>query len=292
MPSAHRAVRRRSRLGRSEALVIYLARNAGDGPAGSGTCVVAMELVCQLVISGHRAGVLLVYENLKSKPHGEVERVTAEREWVPAMNYDAIGEVQVDIALAIDHLNTHCANRARCSLQQRLVSLRNVHSRPLRQSIGPGVAPSSTGYGQGPYCAGEPDPRPASRVWTCRPARHHAFVPQGITHLYQRVPLLLEQAEEELPGVFRQLVQRLLEHLKILDRQVNEMEIQIQMWHRSNPLSRKLEKIPGAGPLTASAMVASVGDAKSFNNGRQSEPYRLGRDEWGHSDLPSGQPPK
>jgi transposase len=94
-------------------------------------------------------------------------------------------------------------------------------------------------------------------------------VPQGITHLYQRVPLLLEQAKEELPGLFRQLVQRLLEHLKILDRQVNEMEIQIQMWHRSNPLSRKLEKIPGIGPLTASAMVASVGDAKSFNNGRQ-----------------------
>jgi len=94
-------------------------------------------------------------------------------------------------------------------------------------------------------------------------------VPQGITHLYQRVPLLLEQANEELPGLFRQLVQQLLEHLKILDRQVNEMEIQIQMWHRSNPLSRKLEKIPGIGPLTASAMVASVGDAKSFNNGRQ-----------------------
>jgi transposase len=94
-------------------------------------------------------------------------------------------------------------------------------------------------------------------------------VPQGITHLYQRVPLLLEQANEELPGLFRQLVQQLLEHPKILDRQVNEMEIQIQMWHRSNPLSGKLEKIPGIGPLTASAMVASVGDAKSFNNGRQ-----------------------
>jgi transposase len=100
-------------------------------------------------------------------------------------------------------------------------------------------------------------------------AEFELVVPQGIMHLYQRVPLLLEQAKEELPGLFRQLVQRLLEHLKILDRQVNEMEIQIQMWHRSNPLSRKLEKIPGIGPLTASAMVASVGYAKSFNNGRQ-----------------------
>jgi len=54
-------------------------------------------------------------------------------------------------------------------------------------------------------------------------------LPQGITHLYQRVPLLLEQAKEKLPGLFRQLVQQLLAHLKILDRQVNEMEIRIQM---------------------------------------------------------------
>lgn len=95
------------------------------------------------------------------------------------------------------------------------------------------------------------------------------IVPQGITHLYQRVPELLDQAKEELPGVFRELVQRLLTHLKELDRQVGEMEGQIQAWHRNNALSRQLEKIPGIGPITASALVASVGEAKNFKNGRQ-----------------------
>jgi transposase len=69
--------------------------------------------------------------------------------------------------------------------------------------------------------------------------------------------------------MFRELVLRLLTHLKELDRQVGEMEVQIQAWHRSNALSRKLEKIPGIGPLTASALVASIGDAKSFENDRQ-----------------------
>lgn len=53
-------------------------------------------------------------------------------------------------------------------------------------------------------------------------------VPQGITHLYQRVPLLLEQAKDELPGLFRQLIHRLMAHLKVLDRQVDEMELEIQ----------------------------------------------------------------
>ena len=44
-------------------------------------------------------------------------------------------------------------------------------------------------------------------------------------------------------------MQRLLDHLKDLDRQVGEMEVQIQAWHRTNTLSRKLEKIPGIGPI-------------------------------------------
>lgn len=95
------------------------------------------------------------------------------------------------------------------------------------------------------------------------------IVPQGIAHLYQRVPVLLEDAKDELPGLFRELVQRLLDHLKNLDRQAGEMEVQIQAWHRANALSRKLEKIPGIGPITASALVASIGDAKNFANGRQ-----------------------
>lgn len=94
-------------------------------------------------------------------------------------------------------------------------------------------------------------------------------VPQGIGHITSRVPAILDEAKDELPGVFRELVLGLLEHFKDLDRQVKEMEHQIQCWHRTNALSRKLEKIPGIGPITASALVASVGDAKNFTNGRQ-----------------------
>ncbi|MGO4308224.1 IS110 family transposase [Cupriavidus sp. RAF12] len=94
-------------------------------------------------------------------------------------------------------------------------------------------------------------------------------VPQGIACLHQRVPELLDEAKDDLPGMFRGLIQRLLDHLKELDRQVCEMEAQIQAWHRANALSRRLEKVPGIGPITASALVASVGDAKNFTNGRQ-----------------------
>jgi len=94
-------------------------------------------------------------------------------------------------------------------------------------------------------------------------------VPQGIAYIAQRVPALIEDAENELPGSFRLLIQRLLEHLKALQQQVDEIEAQIKAWHRNSEASQRLEKVPGIGPLTATVLVASVGDAKNFDNGRQ-----------------------
>ena len=100
-------------------------------------------------------------------------------------------------------------------------------------------------------------------------AEHGIIIPKGIAHIGKHLPEILEEYENGLPGTFRQLLERLGEHLKALDRQVQELEVQLQSWHRENVASKKLAQIPGIGPLTASALIASVGDAKSFKNGRQ-----------------------
>ena len=94
-------------------------------------------------------------------------------------------------------------------------------------------------------------------------------LPQGIAHVAKRIPEIVEDGENDLPEVFRQLLVRLRVHLLELDRQVQELEKQINAWHKSNEDSQRLEKIPGFGPLTASALVASLGDAKNFRNGRE-----------------------
>jgi len=94
-------------------------------------------------------------------------------------------------------------------------------------------------------------------------------IPQGIGHIAKRLPEILEDGENGLPGMMRALMQRLGENLKDMDRQAAELERQIVLWHRDNEPSRKLEAIAGVGPLTASAMVATLGDAKSFKNARQ-----------------------
>jgi transposase len=94
-------------------------------------------------------------------------------------------------------------------------------------------------------------------------------IPQGIGHIAKRLAEILEDGENGLPGMMRQLLERLGENLKYLDRQVEELEGQIKRWHGQNEQSRKIEKIAGIGPLSASAFVATVGDVKSFKNARQ-----------------------
>lgn len=94
-------------------------------------------------------------------------------------------------------------------------------------------------------------------------------IPQGISHIAKRLPEILEDGENDLPGSFRQLLARLSEQLQHLDRQVAELEGEISRWHRDHEGSRRLAQIPGIGPLGASALVATIGDPRAFHNGRQ-----------------------
>lgn len=95
------------------------------------------------------------------------------------------------------------------------------------------------------------------------------IIPKGIAHIARCVPDLLEDASKELPSSFRALLRKLTEHLQELGRQADEIEQQITTWHRQNALSQRIIAVPGIGPITASAVVATVGDAKNFANGRQ-----------------------
>ena len=100
-------------------------------------------------------------------------------------------------------------------------------------------------------------------------AEYGITVRPGISHVAPRTAEVIAAADNDLPELFRQLLRRLRAHLLELDRQVRELEQQIKCWHRNDEASQRLAQIPGIGALTATALVASVGDARSFNNGRQ-----------------------
>ena len=100
-------------------------------------------------------------------------------------------------------------------------------------------------------------------------AEYGVTIPVGIRNIRKCLPEILEDGENTLPGMFRHLLRQLGEHLTTLDRLVSEMDQQIQAWHRTNEASQRLTKIAGVGPITATAVVASVGDARNFSSGRQ-----------------------
>jgi transposase len=94
-------------------------------------------------------------------------------------------------------------------------------------------------------------------------------IPQGISHIAKKISKILEDAENGLLDIMRPMIARLAAHLSDLDRQGNELETQIQAWHWQKAESRRLAGIPGIGLLAASALVAWLGDAKTFDNGRR-----------------------
>lgn len=94
-------------------------------------------------------------------------------------------------------------------------------------------------------------------------------VPKGRWRIEAAIQPIVEDAENGLPGMGRELFVRLLEHLRHLDVQAKQIEQQIKGWHQNDADSRRLEKIPGIGAITASALVASIADIRAFKNARQ-----------------------
>jgi transposase len=99
-------------------------------------------------------------------------------------------------------------------------------------------------------------------------AEYGLIIPQGISHITSRVPELIEDASNALPGRFRLLVQGLIEHFRFLHDKIVALQLQITAACTA-PVVRQLQTIPGIGPISASALVAGIGDVSVFKNGRE-----------------------
>lgn len=87
--------------------------------------------------------------------------------------------------------------------------------------------------------------------------------------LRKAIPELLEDADNGLSFGFRELLSELYAELKQLQAGIDTLTERIERQVRHDPQGRRLLEIPGVGPLTASALIAAVGDARQFRNGRQ-----------------------
>ena len=98
-------------------------------------------------------------------------------------------------------------------------------------------------------------------------------LPQGAMAIIQRLPELLEDADNDLPMLARHLLAEIKEEHDQLIERIERLEGRIKAWHVNSSVSQRLASIPGIGVLTASALAATVGEGQDFSNGRQLAAY-------------------
>jgi transposase len=100
-------------------------------------------------------------------------------------------------------------------------------------------------------------------------AEYGLVAPRELLHLRRALPHWLEEQSNGLTARFRALLQGLRDELIALDERIAELDREIERIARSEPAAKRLMQLRGVGPVIATAMLATVGDARQFRNGRQ-----------------------
>ena len=94
-------------------------------------------------------------------------------------------------------------------------------------------------------------------------------VAKGIASLRKAVPEALEDADNALTPMFRELLCGLWEEMLRLDEHIVAYDLQIKHLSEQSDVCKRLMTIPGVGPMVATALAASVADGKAFKSGRE-----------------------
>src|ERR1700693_6393663 len=92
--------------------------------------------------------------------------------------------------------------------------------------------------------------------------------PTQVSHLRVAIPEWLEDAGNGLTGLFRKLLNGMWNDLLSLDQRLKELDHEITAL-ATDPVAQRLQQLRGVGPMIATALLATVGDASQFANGRQ-----------------------
>ena len=100
-------------------------------------------------------------------------------------------------------------------------------------------------------------------------AEYGLIAPKSLAQLRTALPVWLEDAGNGLTADFRWLLHDLWRDLQVLDERIDVLSRKIELLARSNPVAKRLMQLRGVGPMTATALLAMVGDGAQFENGRQ-----------------------
>jgi transposase len=90
----------------------------------------------------------------------------------------------------------------------------------------------------------------------------------GVSAVRRAIPRLLDSSESDLPVPLRELLRALYDELVALDARLATLNQSLNGHAEQDERVKRLQQIEGVGPVTASAIVATIGDGTQFKTGR------------------------
>lgn len=94
------------------------------------------------------------------------------------------------------------------------------------------------------------------------------FLEKGLSQVRKKVPLFLEDAENELTVEMREIISSCHKRLLELDKEVEQYTQKIEAFCKRHEVCQRLMKLAGVGPMIASIVYATIGNPCNFKNGR------------------------
>jgi transposase len=99
-------------------------------------------------------------------------------------------------------------------------------------------------------------------------AEFGVIAPVGRLGLERLIHIICNEKDDRISDMVHRALGHLVNQHDQQVMQILDLDRQILAWHRSSEISRRLATIPGVGPLSASALAATIGDAATFKSGR------------------------
>jgi len=100
-------------------------------------------------------------------------------------------------------------------------------------------------------------------------AEYGIVVAQGATPLRRALALIMEDRENGTSELLRELLAEMSERLRLFEERLKRYDRRIAEFARADERAGRLMAVEGVGPLTATALIAAVGNARQFRSGRE-----------------------
>jgi transposase len=100
-------------------------------------------------------------------------------------------------------------------------------------------------------------------------AEHGVVIRKGFAAVRRALPEIIDDGDNGLSGLMRELLRDLYERFKLAEQRLGRYDELVTKVVSQDERCQRLAQLPGVGPLTATAVVASVGNAREFRSGRE-----------------------